>query len=134
MNFLNGRVGEGRLSVGSTAADAPAHWPAASEEILVGIRPESLALDSEGASGLSFAAVVELLEDLGAETIAYVRPDGAPVAEVSDRPIELQGTLALRLPARVSLRLGERIAVRAELSEAHLFDPVGGDSLLERAA
>lgn len=129
MNFLRGRVDGGDIYVGSCSAPAPPHFRANGSELLIGVRPESLTIANEADGGLRFPVLVELVEDLGSETVVYARAEDDIVAEVADRPMELRGTLAVRLPARHSIVAGARVSLRPELPEAHLFDAGNGKRL-----
>jgi hypothetical protein len=102
--------------------------------VLVGVRPEALVPGGppDGSSALRLPGVVDILEDLGAERIAYLRAGVQPV-ELADRPMELQGTLAVRSAARAGLRPGAREEVHADVGELHLFDRAGGDALAHPA-
>src|SRR5581483_9153851 len=109
MNVLPGRLerdgGEAAVvAAGLRLPLAPAQVAAvdgmAGRDVLVGIRPEHLALDGQAGGDGALAGQVELVERLGSESFAYVET-GA-------------GTVTARLPGEVAVRVGEplRLAVR----------------------
>ena len=81
---------------------------AAGEEVILGIRPEYLVLDSDG----PLEATVEVVEVLGAETIVHVRLASGTLALLS-----LRGIAALRAGSVVRLGFDERFV--------HVFDNTG---------
>jgi multiple sugar transport system ATP-binding protein len=83
-------------------------------ELLVGLRPESLELSSEG-----MPAQVEVVEELGADAYVFC------VSEVAGERTKLVArTEAKRAPER-----GERVSLRPRAEDAQLFDPETGDRL-----
>ena len=85
--------------------------------IVVGVRPESLEVATEG-----IPARVEVVEDIGADAYVFCSA-------------ELGGE-ATRLVARTEVRRapqqGERVSLRPRADEAHLFDPETGERLERR--
>jgi sn-glycerol 3-phosphate transport system ATP-binding protein len=79
--------------------------------ILFGIRPEHLQPCSESEAML--APEIDLVEPLGADTLAYGRLDG------------MGARLAARLPASMPVRMG-RLPLRYRTVDAHYFDPQTG--------
>ncbi len=96
-------------------------------ELLVGIRPEHLALtDSAGHGTLTVAA--HAAESLGHETIVHV--DGevetvTPDAPELARTTEAQTRLITVLPGHHPISRGEILHLRPEPDRLHLFDPSG---------
>jgi multiple sugar transport system ATP-binding protein len=92
-----------RLSAGQAAAVGQLDAP----DVLVGVRPEHLALDGDAGPGAALAGRVDLVERLGSELFAYVDTGEA--------------TVTARLPADAAVQVGEtvQLAVRGEF---HLFD------------
>jgi len=85
--------------------------------LTVGLRPEALALASDGEPG-SIAARVEHLESLGHETLAHVSVEA---------PGQPGGRLALvaRLPGMPELEAGRAVRLRIDAQHVHLFDAAG---------
>jgi multiple sugar transport system ATP-binding protein len=89
----------------------------AAETVTVGVRPEDLALDSDGAGG-GIKAVVDVVEELGSESYLY-----AHMAE------DESTTLVVRGPGRTTVRYGETIALRVDADAVHAFDATSGERL-----
>ncbi len=108
MNFFNGRVDGARIAIGSTSLPVPAGAALARDmgEIVVGVRPEDLALAPNGAAALE--AKLEVVEPVGNEIFLNLRHD--------DRAI------VMRVPPQALPATGStlRIAIRPE--RVHLFD------------
>ena len=110
-------------------------------QVVVGIRPEdlSVAAADDGASVLQVD--VELVEGLGCEILVRFSVDaGAPPSPAGDAPELLDGlpvceeirtrsTGTAKLPPYVVVRQGDRLALRADVSRLHFFDPASGRSL-----
>jgi multiple sugar transport system ATP-binding protein len=84
------------------------------DEVVVGLRPESLELASEGID-----ADVEVVEEIGAD--AYVFAAARLAGE--------ETKLVARVDARRAPERGTRVALRPRPDEAHLFDPASGARL-----
>ncbi len=108
MNFFNGRVDGARIAIGSTSLPVPAGAALARDmgDIVVGVRPEDLALAPNGAAALE--AKLEVVEPVGNEIFLNLRHD--------DRAI------VMRVPPQALPATGStlRIAIRPE--RVHLFD------------
>jgi multiple sugar transport system ATP-binding protein len=89
----------------------------AAETVTVGVRPEDLALDSDGSGG-GIKAVVDVVEELGSESYVY-----AHMAE------DESTTLVVRGPGRTTVRYGETIALRVDADAVHAFDATSGERL-----
>jgi multiple sugar transport system ATP-binding protein len=100
--------------------------------VLVGLRPEALsdALLAGADPDHVLTAKVEITEQLGPETLAYVQVEGLETLGLGERPVELAGTLAARLDPRTQARAGESIELAIDLEQLHLFDGPSGVSLL----
>ncbi|MDP9641713.1 multiple sugar transport system ATP-binding protein [Actinopolyspora lacussalsi] len=94
---------------------------AAAEEgagtVLLGMRPESLHLGSEG-----IPMTVELVEELGAEALCHGVVDDGEGAGDSER-------LIVRLDARTPPKVGERVTVGFRADEVHVFSADSGERL-----
>jgi multiple sugar transport system ATP-binding protein len=84
------------------------------DEVVVGLRPESLELASEGID-----ANVEVVEEIGAD--AYVFAAARLAGE--------ETKLVARVEAKRAPERGTRVALRPRAEEAHLFDPASGARL-----
>lgn len=87
-------------------------------------------LDGDGGADGRLRAEVEITEQLGPETIAYVRVAGLETVELGERPVELAGALAVRLDPRTHARPGGSLELGVDLDQIHLFDAETGASLL----
>jgi multiple sugar transport system ATP-binding protein len=103
----------GAVSFGGVSFSLPAA-ATARPSVVLGLRPESLELASEGV-----AARVDVVEELGADAFVFCSA-------------ELDGQTT-KLVARVDVRRrpgrGERVALRPVAGEAHLFDAENGERL-----
>jgi multiple sugar transport system ATP-binding protein len=83
-------------------------------ELVVGLRPESLELGSEG-----LPAQVTVVETIGFDAHVFC------VADVGGKDVKLVArSEAKHAPAR-----GEQITLRPNAEEAHFFDPLSGEAL-----
>ena len=127
MNFLQGHLETGaqgqqvRLGAGGTMLAIPrdraiSPVPAEGRPIEFGIRPEDITIEAGGQSDAEVAAVVVVVEPLGAETLVTFQCDG--------------GEFTARLPPRVRLAPNDRATVWLNMNKFHLFDPKTGNSIL----
>jgi multiple sugar transport system ATP-binding protein len=105
-------VGASRIRLAAASAKHVTH----DGEVTAGIRPEALDLAAPGAEQ-TIAAVVEHVEWLGHETLAYVR---AGAGESEDGP-----RLVARLAGMHPLTKGQPIVLAADTERIHLFDRDG---------
>jgi multiple sugar transport system ATP-binding protein len=136
MNFAAGTLADGFIELGPHRFEVPASVATRLKRregaVLAGLRPEHFQdarLRAED-GGATLPADVEITEQLGPETYAYLRVPGLEAAEVGERPLELEGAFAARLDARSRAAPGERLEVSVDLEGLHLFDPVDGSALL----
>jgi multiple sugar transport system ATP-binding protein len=125
MNFLGARVSagaEGGLHVAldampmgaspvEKAVDASA---APAQRVVVGIRPEHVAIGPADGASLPITAEIERIEQLGAAAFLYCTLEGGE-------------RLTVHSPGQVALQRGERIAVNLPLAHTHLFDTATGE-------
>jgi multiple sugar transport system ATP-binding protein len=106
---------DGHVSLGGVELPIPASAAAnGRRELLVGLRPESLELASEGVP-----ARVEVVEELGADAYVFC------VSELTGETTKLVArTETKRAPER-----GERVALRPHADDAQFFDPETGARL-----
>jgi multiple sugar transport system ATP-binding protein len=120
MNLVTVPLGSnGSLSLGGVAVSLPEALRSAAlaggwTELVLGVRPESLELASDG-----IAAEVEVVEEVGADAFVVC------AAELDGRETKL----VARSGARGAPGRGERVTLRPVAGEAHLFDPVTGSRL-----
>jgi multiple sugar transport system ATP-binding protein len=136
MNFVRARLADGEVAFGPHKVALPeGHRRLLRREagdVLMGLRPEEFedaSLHRDGGRPV-VPAEVEITEQLGPETLAYVRVDGIDVVELGDRPVELAGALSARLDPRTSAAPGQRLELTIDPAGVHLFDLESGESLL----
>jgi multiple sugar transport system ATP-binding protein len=119
MNLVTLPFGDGGVSLGGVAIPLPpAVAQARSErkltELVVGFRPESLTLGTEG-----IPAMVAVVETIGYDAHVFCLAD-------------IRGTetkLVARAEAKHAPSRGEQVTLRPTTDELHFFDPVSGASL-----
>jgi multiple sugar transport system ATP-binding protein len=126
---------DGALVLGSQRIGlGPGHpGPRPGEPVIVGIRPEDLALGQPGAPG-ALAADVRAVEQLGTEMHAYfsidARPGGGPTAATDDgQDAALPGQAhngVARLDPRSGVRPGRRVTFKLDPGRLYFFDPGTG--------
>jgi multiple sugar transport system ATP-binding protein len=86
------------------------HDAGAAHEVLVGVRPEHLAVshDDGHRGGLMLEGAVELAETTGADTYLHVTTEA--------------GRVIARMSGHTPPAIGERVRVRADATHVHLFD------------
>ncbi|HEX5582416.1 sn-glycerol-3-phosphate ABC transporter ATP-binding protein UgpC [Gaiella sp.] len=120
----------------------PACRPARSGRVVLGVRPEAFA-DGAGAPPQlpRIEAVVEVVEELGADTHVFFSVDAArPALEVgaAERDdVSLLADANTLFTARVDPRFapapGTRVELAVDTMRLHFFDPVGGAALPTRS-
>jgi multiple sugar transport system ATP-binding protein len=146
MNFMDGHLlihdGMLHLQLGDRVLALPASVSSRltanadvhGKGVVVGIRPEHLAMTTD-ADPHGLPVSVELTEAMGAEVYAYftaavTSPDLTALSDTQ----ATSDTFVARLAAGVETRGGERIMLRPDLDEVHLFDPATMATLLAPAA
>jgi multiple sugar transport system ATP-binding protein len=145
MNFMDGHLllheGMVYLQLGDRHLPLPAsvssRLPSAIDlhgrGVIVGIRPEHLSMTTDDdAHGMPVH--VELTEAMGAEVYAYFTAavNAPDLAALSDTQAT-SSTYVARLAAGSETSSNQRICLRPDLSEVHLFDPISQSSLLAPA-
>ena len=97
------------LGLTVNAADARALGAHHGRQVIMGVRPEHLAL-GDGAPGSGFDARVEVVEQLGSEILLETRVGSASV------------TVA-RVAAETAIARGDQVRLSAQLGRLHFFDP-----------
>jgi multiple sugar transport system ATP-binding protein len=149
MNFLPGTLEDGRLRTALGDIALPAEVRAkvqqagAGRDLILGIRPEhfedAALMDGKRAEGLTFPAVVDVLESLGADKYAYFRLAGprataqeleelAADAGASDVPGGTDQVVA-RLDPASRAREGQQLQLWFDPGKLHLFNPDNGAHL-----
>jgi multiple sugar transport system ATP-binding protein len=112
------------------------------DRVVLGIRAEALTPSAAGGHARhetggparheaddQLTGRVRFVEHLGHESICYLEVGGEPVPvdDVVDdgRHHLTRADLAVRLPAYPTIAPGDRLTVRADLNQAHFFDPKG---------
>jgi multiple sugar transport system ATP-binding protein len=107
-------VGEGmRLTLPSPLAARLRSY--VGEEVTLGIRPEDLRLDGGGADGLSFGAVVEVIEQLGSEILLDVKVGS--------------GSMVAAVEPTVKAKVHEQLSLAVNPERLHFFDSRSGAAI-----
>jgi multiple sugar transport system ATP-binding protein len=101
------------VSFGGSSIPVPAGK--ANGEVVVGLRPESLELASEG-----LPAEVQVVEEVGADAYVFC------ISEIAGERTKL----VARGDARHVPTRGERVSLRPVAGEAHLFRPDTGERIV----
>jgi multiple sugar transport system ATP-binding protein len=149
MNFLPGTLEDGHLRTALGEVPLPADVRAkvqrsgTGRDLILGIRPEhfedAALVDGRRAEGLTFSAVVDVLESLGADKYAYFRLRGprataqeleelAADAGANDAPGGTDQVVA-RLDPATRAREGQRLQLWFDPGKLHLFNPGNGAHL-----
>jgi multiple sugar transport system ATP-binding protein len=104
------------------------------QKVVAGIRSKNLHPAAERPDLPTLNGSIELIEALGGETIVYLKSDAVSVGQEN----EVEGTvddrehgegvaatrpnLVAEFPARVSLKIGERVALSVDVARMHFFD------------
>ena len=111
MNLCTLPVENGSVSLGGTRVEVGANGRG---ELVLGFRPESLELASEGVP-----AEVEVVEEIGADAYVFC------VAELPGGETKL----VARTDTRGAPERGARVVLKPKPDEAHIFDPATGERL-----
>jgi multiple sugar transport system ATP-binding protein len=111
MNLCTLPVENGSVSLGDTRVEVGANGRG---ELVLGFRPESLELASEG-----LPAEVEVVEEIGADAYVFC------VAELPGGETKL----VARTDTRGAPERGARVVLKPKPDEAHIFDPATGERL-----
>ena len=99
-------------------------------EMLVGLRPEYFSdARTEGGGVGEVSVTVEVMEQLGSETLVYFRIDGDAELTSGDSEAALGGAFVARLDPRTRPLPGERLQLAVDVERAHFFDPDNGATL-----
>jgi sn-glycerol 3-phosphate transport system ATP-binding protein len=116
MNLVPGLAGDGHVTCGGLRFDGFGELPAA---VLVGLRPEALALAKDGAPALEVE--VDVIERLGGSILVR-----GFAATVGDEP---PAVVTASLDADVLVNEGDRVRLTCPNARVRLFDPATGKAL-----
>lgn len=141
-------LGSQRLALAATGPTRATIAPFAGRDVVVGIRPEDLALpgrrgEPAGESSCELVADVDLVEALGNEQLVHFAIDAENfrAGRAAQRTGDAGGAVASRFAAtpagkgvarvdpRIRVVAGERVALALDVERLHFFDPVTGLSL-----
>jgi len=133
MNLLRGDARDGLVTAGDLrlrlagAPDGP---------VIVGFRPEAMLPAREGAGLPRVEMVVDVVEELGNETLVYGDVAGEVAAVETDAtlPAPLPGAHArvcARLSGFTAVRPGEKVPLALRLDRVHFFEAASGEALAD---
>jgi len=142
MNLVQATIADGKARFAGFEVPLDA-FAVADGEVILGIRPDDLAIadPAEDGAGKVFSAEIEVVEELGAESLVVFAIDAPPVtaeAVMAAREDDDEARLLLddrrtlwtaRVPGRRSVRVGDRLSFAIDVAHLHLFDPRSGDTL-----
>ncbi|GAA0383017.1 ABC transporter ATP-binding protein [Bacillus horti] len=117
MNFLSGKLGEGKFTIG----DQELHVPEGKmkglkdyigKEVILGIRPEDIHDEPvfiESSKGTVINALIEVAELMGAETYLYSKIAG--------------NDFIARVDSRTDIKNGQKLELAFDMSKVLFFDP-----------
>ena len=113
MNFLHGKTVDGGKAfvIGTTRLDLGAYDGGAileRDKAILGLRPEHLTIQDHAEAGRTIAAVVEIDEPMGADSLVWLKAGG------------LQ--LSVRVPVERRLALGTEVHLKVDITKASIFD------------
>jgi multiple sugar transport system ATP-binding protein len=125
MNLIEGHIDTGGLLLGETVIPIPAklkeHAGAVGSAVTVGLRPEAIELVSEGHG---IPAVVNLVEEMGAEAYVY-----AQLAAHVTQSVTAVNDIIARVEPRSAPRSGDTIHLRVREESILLFDTQTGNRI-----
>ncbi len=126
MNLVEGQIDENGVTVSGAvlpierALIARAGGPGT--VVTVGLRPESVAIADDDASGATLRAVVNVVEELGAESYVYAQLSD----RYDDRELTVDSDIIARVEPRSAPSIGEEIKLRVRDGAILLFDAESG--------
>jgi len=122
MNFLSGRLvaengnvywEDGTCRVGLSDDNAKAVAPWAGKEVVLGLRPEAIALRGEGrfaGRDNTVSGHVSVVEPLGEKMDVFCSADG-------------RSSIVARVDAQADIRPGQPVVLHFDMQKAHVFEP-----------
>jgi multiple sugar transport system ATP-binding protein len=130
MNLMRGTLHDGALEVPGATGGAPvdlAHkWRGERRSVIVGVRPEAWRTGGERGA-VTIAAAIEVVEELGAETMVYFEHGAATAAGDHEATLD---AFAARVDGRTRPAPGDRLVFSAAAEELYVFDAETGESLV----
>jgi multiple sugar transport system ATP-binding protein len=119
---------------GGLVAQRPALRAYADRTVVVGLRPEHLALPADGGAGPAIAVDTELVEALGSEQLLHFKLDArrihAPgVDEEKEVGEAVAGIGVARIGPEARIAAGQRVRLTVRPELMHLFDPATGEAV-----
>jgi multiple sugar transport system ATP-binding protein len=113
MNFLHGKTIDGgkAFQFGSTRINLSGYEGGAvleRDQAILGVRPEHISVSTTPVSGPSIPAEVEIDEHLGADSLLWLKAEGA--------------NLSVRVPVEGRLPAGTKVHLGLDIAKASLFD------------
>ncbi|MBL9061220.1 sn-glycerol-3-phosphate ABC transporter ATP-binding protein UgpC [Tabrizicola sp.] len=113
MNFLKGRTVDGGRAFlfGATKIDLAGYDGGAvleRDQAILGVRPEHITVSTKPPTGPSIPAEVEIDEHLGADSLLWLKAEGA--------------NMSVRVPVEGRLPAGTKVHLGLDISKASLFD------------
>ncbi len=141
MNLLEATVTGSSLRLGGQAIDVGARKELAAYDgraVALGARPEDVHLSGRAAASTLRARVLDV-EDLGAEVMAHLETEAAPVltedvreiaADADDASLQSlaadakrrRARMVARLPVATGVQIGDDVRVRLDAEKLHFFD------------
>ncbi len=136
MNLVEADIVDGALAFGSYRIPLPAGAAPAGGRVIAGLRPESFEDAAVAEGGLPrLDVVVEVVEELGADTHVLFTVDAPPVdvSEVREAAGDAEALIAVegslftaRVDPGTSARPGQPLRLAVDPSRIHYFDPESG--------
>jgi multiple sugar transport system ATP-binding protein len=125
MNLIKAKFSNGNIVIGNATLPIPPLVTAGAQSagILVGIRPDAIALHDKAIAG-SIEGSVTLVEQLGTESSIAIVLDGAFTAHSDDGSEEF---LMVTQPGYSELTIGQKVHLTFDASQMVLFDASSGE-------
>ena len=113
MNFIKGQtINNGKaFKFGDTTLDLAGYEGGAvmdRPKAIIGLRPEHLTISNEAIPGLSFPAVVEIDEPMGADSLVWLEAEGKQIS--------------VRVPFEHRPQAGAKVHLKVDIAKSSLFD------------
>jgi multiple sugar transport system ATP-binding protein len=149
MNLVEATIGDGTLEFAGMRLTVPSeHLPEAGRRVILGVRPDDIKLAEDAVPASARMSVpVEIVEELGAESMVIFGIDAPPVAAeavtaAQDADDEEGARLLMddrrsmwtaRVPGRVRPQAGTTVDLVIDTAHVHFFDPDTGAAIGPRA-